>query len=384
VNDLDLLREWRVPDAPAPDVRDRALADLDALFYAPTAPVRGRPARRRLVLRAAIALTVTVALAAGVVVWAQRETNRRLDEIGRIHLPKGTLSGAPGGKLPATFLIVGSDSRAGINDPAFGDPSQQTGERADTMILLRVTKNGAAAMWIPRDIWADATSAQKLNGELVYGPASLIDAIRAKFGVAIDRYVEIRFTAFEKLVDAVGGVSLNVPYPARDMRSGLDVPVPGCTSFDGARALAWARSRSLQYYFDNAWKLVDPVPDVGRIARQEQLVRALGEKAHRALAGHPGVLLRVVDALAPRLQVDSGMGRSDIVRVARSLLGLDPTQLIVATLPWRTAPLRAGQAGLDAGSGAADLARRLAVAGEVGQLEHLLDQPVTGASTSCR
>src|SRR5262249_11436772 len=145
------------------------LADLEALFYAPTAPAPARPVRRRLVLRAAIALTITVALAAGVVVWAQGETDRRLDEVGRIHLPKGTLSGAPGDELPATFLIVGSDSRAGINDPAFGNPVDEPGERADTMILLRVTKDGAAAMWIPRDIFVDDTTTQRLNGQLVYG-----------------------------------------------------------------------------------------------------------------------------------------------------------------------------------------------------------------------
>jgi LCP family protein required for cell wall assembly len=384
VNELDLLRGWRTPDAPDADVRDRALADLEALFYAPTAPAPARPVRRRLVLRAAIALTITVALAAGVVVWAQRETDRRLDAVGRIHLPEGTLSGAAGGKLPATFLIVGSDSRAGINDPAFGDPSQQTGERADTMILLRVTRNGAAAMWIPRDIWADDTTAQRLNGELVYGAARLVDAIRAKFGIAIDRFVEIRFTAFEKLVDAIGGVSMNVPAPSRDMYSGLDVPVAGCTSFDGSRALEWARSRHYEEFLDGRWTSVDPVADIGRIRRQQQLVEALGERAHRTLAAHPGALLRIVDALAPRLQVDSGMSRSDIVRAARSLLGLDPAHLVELTLPWKSAPLRAGQAGLDADSSAGDLAHRLAVAREASQLQQLLDQPVTGVSTACR
>ena len=93
----------------------------------------------------------------------------------------------------------------------------------------------------------------------------------------------------------------------------------------------------------------------------------------------------MVDAIAPRLRVDAGMSRSDIVGVARSLLGIEPAQLVMTTMPWQTARLRAGLAGLDAGPQAADLTRQFAVAREVTQLEQLLQQPVIGGSqVDCR
>ena len=271
MNDLDLLRDWRTPEPPTAEVRARSLAELEAMFYAPTTPVHPRAPRRRLATRIAVALAVTVALVAGAVLWARHETDRRLDAVGRIHLPKGTLSGAAGGKLPVTFLVVGSDSRAGLNDPAFGNATDQPGERADTMILLRVTRDGAAALWIPRDI-VDATGSQKLNAGLNYGPVTLIAALRAKLGVTIDRYVAVRFRGFERIVDAIGGIRIDVPFPARDLRSGLDVPIGGCTSFDGTRALQFAaleeprvlRERSLDDGRPRSRHRTDRSPAVGR------------------------------------------------------------------------------------------------------------------------
>ena len=274
MNDLDLLRELARPGAPD---RRRAVAVAAPSSKPCSTPRRHRytrAPRRRLATRVAVALVVTIALVTGGVLWARHETDRRLDAVGRIHVPKGTLSGAPGGKLPATFLIVGSDSREGLNDPAFGNATDQPGERADTMILLRVTRDGAAALWIPRDI-VDATDGQKLNAGLSSGPATLIAALQAKLGVTIDRYVAVRFRGFERIVDALGGIRLTVPYPARDVMSGLDVPVAGCTSFDGTRALQFARSRRLEYLQNGVWTAVDPVPDIGRIGRQQLLVPRL-------------------------------------------------------------------------------------------------------------
>lgn len=386
MNDLDRLREWRVPDPPGVDVRDRALEKLEALFYAPTTPVRVRPARRRLGLRAAIALMVTVTLAAGVVVWAQRETDRRLDAVGRIHLPKGTLSGVPGGKLPATFLIVGSDSRAGTNDPAFGDPALQDGERADTMILLRVTKQGAGALWIPRDTFVDGTSPQRLNGELVYGPARLIGAIRAKFGISIDRYVEVRFRGFQRIVDALGGVSMMVEAPSRDLYSGLDIPAAGCASFDGKRALEWARSRHYEQYVDGRWQMIGTNADIGRIARQEQLVSAIRSRSRQRLAADPRALLRTVDAIIPNLRVDADMSRDDIVRVARTLFGLAPGSTSLGTMPFKAqTALRNGIAGLEPAPGTDLLVREFAVATDIDQIQVLRNQTViTGGTVDCK
>jgi LCP family protein required for cell wall assembly len=382
VNDLDLLREWPAESA-APEARERAFAELEALWLAPTHPVPMRSARRRLGARVLVALAVTAALVAGGVIWAQRETDQKFATVGRIHLPRGALSGASGGgAVPTTYLIVGSDSRAGLTDPAFGSPDALPGQFADTIIVLRVNRQGAQALWVPRDLFVDSTSSAKMDAEL-RDPSVLIAALRDRLGVLVNHYVQVRFRGFERIIDALGGVSLTVPYPARDAYSGLDVLTAGCVTFNGTRALEWARSRHLEELVNGQWTTVDPVPDIGRISRQQQLVSAIAAKARRTLAHHPRSLLRVVDAMVPNLQVDAGLDRAGIVTLAKTLLGLTPGTLATATIPWKTTPPRNGVAGLELNDPSVQGDVLFAQAATIGSLQSMLDRPVTQRSVDC-
>ena len=74
-----------------------------------------------------------------------------------------------------------------------------------------------------------------------------IDTIYENFGIGIDHYIQVDFCAFKTLVDAVGGVTVPFEYPARDDNTGLNVPAPGCFTFDGDHALAYVRSRHYEY-----------------------------------------------------------------------------------------------------------------------------------------
>jgi LCP family protein required for cell wall assembly len=102
-----------------------------------------------------------------------------------------------------------------------------------------------------------------------HGPQLLTEAIEQSFGVRPDRYVRLDFQAFIDLVDAVGGVDINVErtvvdyaYPTAD---GGTISIrfdPGEQHMDGERALQYARTR----HGDD---------DYQRAARQQQVVSAL-------------------------------------------------------------------------------------------------------------
>ena len=87
----------------------------------------------------------------------------------------------------------------------------------------------------------------QINGLFNYGPQTVIDMMKQDFDVDINHYVEIDFQAFIGVVDAVGKIPVYFPYPARDNYSGLNVPFAGCQSLDGNAALAYVRSRHLEY-----------------------------------------------------------------------------------------------------------------------------------------
>src|SRR4051812_39184633 len=126
MNEMDVLRRWSPRDL---DVRalDHEATARDALRRA----VEGgaatvRPARHRLAGRALVATAVTLALVVGAVVVATRRLDEHIDHVRRVHVGGLQRDGAAG--LPTTVLVVGTDSRAFVRDPAqadaFGTPAQ--------------------------------------------------------------------------------------------------------------------------------------------------------------------------------------------------------------------------------------------------------------------
>ena len=158
------------------------------------------------------------------------------------------------------------------------DKGPRTGERSDTIMVIRldpVTKR-SAILSFPRDLYVKIpghgtsriNSAYRLND-----PQLLIDTIRDEFGVSIDHFIQIDFCAFQKLVTAVGGVTVPLPYAVKDDEIGLDVFDPGCHTFNADEALKYVRSRHFQYRDANGKYHEDPSSDLGRIARQQDFLR---------------------------------------------------------------------------------------------------------------
>ena len=197
----------------------------------------------------------------------------------------GAAESAPPATFPAAepeaknFLITGADNNACVDPdspyaPAFGDRSS-FGERSDTIMMWRVNPatSQVAVLSFPRDLFVDiAGSSRKGRINEAYerdNPQKLIDTIYQNFGIGTDHFVQVDFCAFQTLVDAVDGVAVPFTTPVRDPNTGLDVPEAGCYTFTGDHALAYVRSRKLEYLDANGdWKK-DPTSDLGRISRQQ-------------------------------------------------------------------------------------------------------------------
>lgn len=172
---------------------------------------------------------------------------------------------------PMTVLVLGIDSRPG--------EGRQT--RADSIMLVGIdpARLRVSLLSIPRDLSVEAPGYgwQRFNvvhalGEMERdggGPVLLADAVEDSFGVKVDRFVRLDFDGFVKLIDAVGGITIDVErriedvnYPTEDYGVQTIRFEPGVQHMDGARALKYARTR----YTDD---------DYRRAERQQQVVSAL-------------------------------------------------------------------------------------------------------------
>ena len=334
MNELDLLEAWS-PPAPEPAVAD-ARRRLDAAMSAPVQRRSASP-RRRLAGRALIAACVTAALVAGAVVVGRRAVDDRIDGIRRVHVGQGALSGSGTG-LPMTILVVGSDSRAFVESAAdanaFGAAADTGGARSDTMILVRIDRQSSTAVWLPRDLLVGPpVAARQLNSYLSKGPQALVGAVRHALGVPVDHYVQLDFRAFTDVVDAMGGVRMEVDEPIRDVYSGLDLRGAGCTSFDGNDALAWVRSRHLEILRGGVWTDASPNADLDRIDRQQQFIDALLTQLRLRIGDDVTRATRVTDAVVGALTVDAGMTRDEIKTLVGRMVGEDATSWTLNTLP---------------------------------------------------
>lgn len=235
---------------------------------------------------------------------------------------------APAGADATNYLLVGSDSRAEL-DPE--GASGVTGSRADTIIVLRLTPEGARMMSIPRDLWvqiADTGREGRINGSYNSGPANLVRTVTENLGIPVNHYVEVGFGSFVGLVDALGGVSIDFPYAASDTHSGLNITEPGVHQLDGQQALAYARSRHYTEIIDGRPR-TDPTADLGRQQRQQAFLRAslgkLGESRN------PLRLLAAADAMSGELKVDDGLGPTEMFRLARKLGAASPESVVLPT-----------------------------------------------------
>ena len=288
-------------------------------------PLRRRAPRRRpgRIVAAILGVLALVVIGfAGYVDRTMQRTDALADYPGRIAGTAGT-----------NWLIVGSDSRAGLTPDqesrlSTGDEAAAGGGRTDTIMLMHipaVTGNGQLTLVsLPRDssVPLAGHGRVKLNTTFALGgPTLLVQTVENVTGVHVDHYAEIGFGGFAGLVDDVGGVQMCPTDPISDPLAGLNIPA-GCQVLDGPQALGYVRTRHT------------PRGDLDRVVHQREFLGAL-----IARASSPAVLLNpfhivplAIDA-PETITVDNGDHVWDLARLGWAMRSLSSGNAVTETVP---------------------------------------------------
>ncbi|MBW3555910.1 MAG: LCP family protein, partial [Actinobacteria bacterium] len=293
---------------------------------------------RRLLIGANILVALSVVTVASGYGYARWKFGQ-IDKTDLCHVLR--CGGRSGDDQPINVLVVGSDTRANFDaedQKKFGTTKEAGGQRSDTIILLRVDPKTeqAAMLSIPRDLYvpiAGANRTDRINTAFEAGADRLIETIEQSLGVPIDHYVQVDFNGFRGIVEAVGGVPIYSPARARDKKSGLNIPNPGCVTLDGEQALAFVRSRNYEYFENGRWR-TDPTADLGRIQRQQDFIRRVLKKANQKARGLDLIAInRLVNTGIQNVEIDKSFGTGDISRLALRFKSLEPGAVQMLTVP---------------------------------------------------
>jgi LCP family protein required for cell wall assembly len=189
------------------------------------------PARRhRRVLRlVGVALVVALAAAGW---WASapfRGSASSQTAVG-IHKVQGA-TWRPEANEPLFIAVVGNDAR---NAPPGGSG------RCDAIHIVAINpqQKAGSIINIPRDTWVGS----KINDRCIGGPQNMVAALKSLTGIQVQYYVTTEFSHFIKLIDELGGVTVNVPYAMNDSASGAVFPA-GPKHMLGGHVLAFSRNR---------------------------------------------------------------------------------------------------------------------------------------------
>lgn len=308
------------------------------------APRTSRTWLQRLAIGSGVLLTVACVAAASVIGYVFWATGQFL----RADLALDSASS----REPRNYLVIGSDSRENIdpNDPNAGailGPGEPGGKRSDTILLVRIDPvNGSVQMLsFPRDLWipmADTGENDRINSAYGRGRQVLVDTIRQDFGVEINNYIEVDFAGFKGLVEAIGGVPMYFDTPMRDTHTGLDVPEPGCVNLDPDQALAFARSRYLEYQDSRGRWQTDATADLGRITRQQIFVRKALSKALAIGITDLGTFTRLLNVARDSVTIDQTIDRGDLFNLVQRFKELQPSDIQSYSLPVKNHRTNAG------------------------------------------
>lgn len=210
------------------------------------------------------------------------------------------------------IVIMGIDAR----------PGESYLTRTDSVMLMNIDPSNfqVSLLSIPRDVFIEVPGygEQRINtinvlGEQEaegYGPDLMKASLLESFGIEVEQYVRMDFNAFVALIDAVGGVNIDVPkliidydYPTADYGTITVRFDPGKQHMDGERALQYARTRHQD-------------DDYQRAGRQQQVVDALLKKLAdpRQIIHWPAVIKAV------QSNMDTDMNILDMIQLGPGLV----------------------------------------------------------------
>lgn len=334
----------------------------------PRRPAARRPRRtwpQRLLITFNVGCIVAALAGAGAIAYAKQT----VAQIPRVQISSEVITpveALPAGE-PQNFLIVGVDSDENLDeddpvrDGRDSGSEKVVGLRSDTIMVVRIDPKTMQAriLSLPRDLWVEIPGygKQRINAAMTYGaesgPALLMQTIESNFGIQINHYVQVDFAAFKDIVGIIGGVKVYLAAPVRDGYSGLYQPNAGCSLLDEGQALAYARSRHLQYQNENGRWRSDPASDLSRIKRQQYFIRQVLHRAIEKGARNPATLARMIDSATKNIALDAFTTPDDLITLGRAFRNYDPETLVTDTLPV-TEVVRGGADVLDVDEDAAE------------------------------
>ncbi|MEW2398743.1 LCP family protein [Streptomyces sp. NPDC046862] len=312
--------------------------------------------RSRLLKAAGLTLAGVLVLGVGTAGWAYWHLNGNIKSVdidsalGEDRPPAAVSSPSPSSSaspLPSTalnILVLGSDSRSGAENKKLGG-GDSGGARSDTAMVVHVDegRTEATVVSIPRDTLVTRPSCPLPSGgstSVAYntmfnsaysvgGPVCAVKTVESLTGIRMDHYIEIDFSGFAKLVDALGGVTVTTDEDIDDVDSHLKLKA-GTHHLDGEKALALARTRHG----------IGDGSDLGRIGLQQKLVKALLDQMSTTdLLTSPTRLYRVADAVTGSLTTDTGLDSlSELMSLGQSLRSLTSADVRTVMMPVVRAP----------------------------------------------
>jgi LCP family protein required for cell wall assembly len=279
-----------------------------------------------------VALVVALSWARGMLQTIEQADPRR--PTAAAGQPKPTPP--PSLREPLNVLLIGVDRR----------PDMQEGVRSDTLIVVHIdpAQGWASMLSIPRDSVADIPhlGQQKINAAYAYGfnhaaelygegtspdaagGALAAETVEGFLGLKVHYVAQIDFRGFQRVVDTLGGVTVDVPRPLLDPAYPTDdygyerlyIPA-GLQVLDGANALRYARSRHSSSDFD-------------RSRRQQQVLRAiLAEVRARGLLSQATLLPALAKDLEQSVSTTLPLGDFDTLRGLADLAQrLEPDRIV--------------------------------------------------------
>jgi polyisoprenyl-teichoic acid--peptidoglycan teichoic acid transferase len=226
---------------------------------------------------------------------------------------------------PVNILVMGIDLPLDL--PPEKQPHVFAG-RSDTMLLVRLdpTTQSVNVLSIPRDTQVEIPEEGllKINQANVIGGAKAAAQVVSQNlnGITIDRYVRVSTGAFREMVDLMGGVEVTVPIDMKyvDETQHLNINLKaGLQTLDGEKAEQFARFRNDQY------------GDIGRVQRQQQMIRALREKLM-----NPTMITRIPAAIEIfQRYIDTNLSSDELLALVGFGLNLDQDNFRMVMLPGR-------------------------------------------------
>ncbi|MFD8421278.1 LCP family protein [Streptomyces sp. NPDC059466] len=310
--------------------------------------------RRRVLKAVGLALAGVLVLGIGAAGWAYWHLNHNIRSVDidgalgdnrpakAVPTPSSSAAPLPSGAL--NILVLGSDSRSGKANAELGG-GDSGGARSDTAMVVHIDEGRTAAtvVSIPRDTLVTRPSCPTPSGgttSVAYGtmfnsayslggPVCAVKTVESLTGVRMDHYLELDFSGFAKLVNALGGVTVTTDEDIDDDQSHLHLKA-GTHLLDGTHALALARTRHG----------IGDGSDLGRIGLQQKLVKALLEQiSSTSLLTNPAKLYQVADAVTGSLTTDTGLDSlGELTKFGQSLGSLSADHVRTVMMPVVTAP----------------------------------------------